>query len=178
MKPEEVLDFWFKESGPEMWFATDAAFDERIREQFLEVHHRARRGELWHWRETLEGRLAEIIVLDQFSRNLFRGQSQAFSQDGMALVLAQEALPYSEAEQMRTEYRQFLYMPFMHAESMEMQEKAVALFQEEGLEESLPFAEEHRDIVARFGRFPHRNAALNRESTAEEVEFMREHEGF
>lgn len=175
---QEVIRFWFTEAGPKKWFEKDAAFDEEIRSRFGSLHKQAAQGELWPWRETMEGRLAEIIVLDQFSRNLFRGQPEAFRQDGMALVLAQEALRQDGLEQLPVEQRAFLYMPFMHSESLLIHETALRLFSEEGLEENYKYELEHHKIIARFGRYPHRNQALGRESTEEEKQFLKEHAGF
>ena len=178
MNSQEVLDFWFQETDPTSWFRNDGELDRQIKERFGALHTQATKGELWQWRDTIQGRLAEIIILDQFSRNLYRNQPGAFAFDGMALILAQEALRTEDQHLLTTVERAFLYMPFMHAESRAMHEIAMELFQEEGMEENLKFEIEHRDIIERFGRYPHRNVALNRESTIEEVELLKKHQGF
>lgn len=178
MNSQEVLNFWFQETDPASWFRNDGELDRLIEARFSALHTQAAKGELWQWRDTIQGRLAEIIILDQFSRNLYRNQPEAFASDGMALVLAQEALRTEEQQLLTTVERSFLYMPFMHAESRAIHEIAMELFQEEGMEESLKFEKEHRDIIEQFGRYPHRNVALNRESTPEEVEFLKNHQGF
>ncbi|UJF15598.1 DUF924 domain-containing protein [Jeotgalibaca sp. MA1X17-3] len=178
MEYQEILDFWFKEIDPKFHFKKDEHFDEEIRQRFSEVHRQAAAGELWQWRETIQGRLAEIIILDQFSRNMFRDQAKAFSTDGIALVLAQEAIRTEEIDKLTTSQRSFLYMPFMHSESMAIHDIAMELFAEKGMENTLQFEIGHRDIIVKFGRFPHRNKALNRDSTPEEVEYMKENKGF
>ncbi|WCM92947.1 DUF924 domain-containing protein [Acidovorax sp. NCPPB 2350] len=169
---QDVLRFWFEESTPSQWFAKDAAFDTAIRARFGALHRRATQAELQGWRADAPGRLAEIIVLDQFSRNLHRGSGEAFAHDGMALALAQEALAASADAALPPEQRGFLYLPFMHSESRAIQAESVALFTRLGNAQSLDFAVRHRDIVERFGRFPHRNAALGRATTAEEADFL------
>ena len=176
--PQDILDFWFKEIDATLWFKQDDQLDEAIIHRFCEVHNKASAGELSNWRETIHGRLAEIIILDQFSRNMFRGKSEAFKQDAIALVLSQEALRIGQLEDLTTEERSFLYMPFMHSESLVIHDKAMALFQEEGMEENLKYEKEHRDIIKRFGRYPHRNDALGRESTDEECEFLKDFDSF
>ena len=170
----DVLRFWFDEATPQQWFAKDAAFDAAIRTRFAALHAQAAQGELWHWRGDAQGRLAEILVLDQFSRNLHRDTPAAFAQDGMALVLAQEALAQGLDAQLEPAQRAFLYMPYMHSESPRVQEESVRLFTALGNPGSLHFAHAHRDIIARFGRYPHRNAALGRASTADELAFLQQ----
>lgn len=178
MEYQEVLDFWFKEVDPEKHFIKDENLDEEIKQRFSEVHRQAAAGELWQWRETIQGRLSEIIVLDQFSRNMYRGQAKAFSTDGMALILAQEAIRTKEAQKLPTNQRSFLYMPFMHSESMAIHDIAMKLFSGAGMEETLQYEIGHREIIAQFGRYPHRNEALSRVSTPEEIAYMKENEGF
>lgn len=175
---EPVLAFWFEEAGSEKWFAKDEQFDERIKEGFGDLHTQAAAGELWGWRDSIRGRLAEIIVLDQFSRNMFRGQAQAFAYDRLALVLAQEAIKDKGIYQLTPAEKSFIFMPFMHSESKAIQAISVELFKEEGLESNLKFAIEHKEIVDRFGRYPHRNGVLGRESTPAELEFLKTHQGF
>lgn len=174
MSPTDVLRFWFEESSPEQWFRKDPSFDETIRSRFLELHGHATAGELFPWRDSSEGRLAEILVLDQFSRNLFRDDPRSFASDPMALALAQEAVRREAHLDLTQEQRAFLYMPFMHSESLVIHEIALRLFSEPGLETNLKFEKLHLDILKRFGRYPHRNAILGRPSTPEEIEFLKQ----
>ena len=178
MDSTEVIDFWFNELGTKDWFRKDDEIDARITQRFRAVHSWAARGELWSWRSTALGALAEIIVLDQFSRNMFRDDPRAFATDGMALVLAQEALRRSLDRELSPSQKSFMYMPFMHSESALIHETAVKLFTEPGLEENLDFELRHKAIIDRFGRFPHRNRILGRPSTPEELEFLKTSPGF
>jgi uncharacterized protein (DUF924 family) len=172
--PNAVLSFWFEALAPAQWWRVDAALDAAIRARFGEMHRRAAAGELFAWRETPAGRLAEIIVLDQFSRNLFRGTPQAFTCDAMALALAQEAVRTRAHAALDASRRGFLYMPYMHSESPVIHAQAAPLFAEPGLENHAKSALQHKAIIDRFGRFPHRNAMLGRESSAEEITFLLE----
>lgn len=172
MNPQEVLHFWFEEATPAQLFEKDVAFDAEIRARFGETHGAAARGELAWWRDTPEGRLAEIIVLDQFSRNLFRDDARAFATDGMALVLAQEAIRAKADRDMPAPHRAFLYMPFMHSESPVIHVEAEHLFRQPGLENNYAFELKHKTIIDRFGRYPHRNRVLGRASTPEELAFL------
>lgn len=172
MTPQDILAFWFDEVEPQQHFKKDAAFDALIRERFSEIRRMAAQAELHEWRATPEGRLAEIIVLDQFSRNLFRDDARAFACDGMALVLAQEAVRNGAGKALPPARRAFLYMPYMHSESQRIHAVALRLFDEPGLDKNFEFEKKHKAIIDRFGRFPHRNAALGRESTPEEREFL------
>lgn len=174
MDYQEVLNFWFKEVKTSQWFTKDQAFDEAIRQRFGDCHQQASQGECLNWRKSIRGRLAEIIVLDQFSRNIYRDQPQAFAYDGMALVLTQEALATGNLKQLSQIERSFLYMPLMHSESLVIHEEALKRFAEPGLESSLDFEERHRAILLRFGRYPHRNQILGRPSTEEELAFLKE----
>lgn len=171
---EEVLSFWFEESGPEQWWARDPRFDAEIRSRFGALHDRAVQGELHGWRDTPEGRLAEIIVLDQFSRNLYREDPRAFAADAMALALAQEAVRIGADQAVPPVQRQFFYMPYQHSESPRIHEIAVQLFESLDDPESLDFERRHKAIIDRFGRYPHRNRVLGRPSTPEEIAFLRE----
>ena len=170
---EDVIRFWFIEHGQDDWFGGKAEFDAALAAEFAETHPKVALGEAWKWRSTPEGRLAEIIVLDQFSRQLHRGSAEAFAQDKMAVVLAQEAIAAGADQAIPMERRMFLFMPFMHAESLVIQEEGCRHFAQFG-EEALEFMTGHRDCIARFGRFPFRNKALGRVSTAEEVAYMEE----
>lgn len=171
---DRVLKFWFQESGPQDWFKQDSDFDAKIKLHFETTLAQASRGELWPWRESLKGRLAEIIVLDQFTRNIHRGTATAFAQDTLALILAQEALRDGRHLRLDPSLKAFLYMPFMHSESLVMHEMAVELFSQNGLESNLDFELRHKRIIERFGRYPHRNSLLGRPSTAAEIEFLNE----
>ena len=171
---EAVLRFWFEETTPKQWFAVDAAFDALIAERFGALLQAASQGELAHWRDSIRGRLAEIIVLDQFSRNVYRGTAQAFAQDAQALVLAQEAVAATLDRALPPPQRAFLYLPYMHSESAVNQQQSVQLFDQPGLEDNYRFALHHRDIIERFGRYPHRNAQLGRVSTPEELAFLQQ----
>ncbi|AWV87609.1 DUF924 family protein [Acinetobacter radioresistens] len=172
MNYQEILDFWFNPEHQSLWFSKSDTFDQKIRQNFSKVHAQAVQAELWSWRKTADGRLAEIIVLDQFSRNLYRDQPLAFAQDGLALALAQEAISLNLDAQLNPEQRSFLYMPFMHSESKMMHEFALKLFQRLGNPVNLDYEKRHKKIIERFGRYPHRNKILGRESTPEELEFL------
>ena len=172
MTASDILSFWFEEISSKLWFKQDAVFDALIKERFLSVHQCANIGELFNWRDTATGRLAEIIVLDQFPRNIFRNHPNAFASDNLALVLAQEAVNGGALEALEQRQQAFLIMPYMHSESGIIHEEAVKLFSRPGLEFNLDFEHKHKDIIDQFGRYPHRNALLGRESTPEEEEFL------
>ena len=174
VNPQDVLRFWFEEATADQHFGKDGAFDNAIRAHFGALHAAAVHGELAAWRDTANGRLAEIIVLDQFSRNLFRDDLRAFAADGMALVLAQEAIRAGADRDMPALRRAFLYMPFMHSESRAIHVQAEQLFRQPGLELNYGFELKHKAIIDRFGRYPHRNAVVGRLSTAEEEAFLRQ----
>lgn len=171
---QSILSFWFEELTPAQWWQKSRVLDDDIRRRFGDLHRLACLGELFEWRTHAQGRLAEIIVLDQFSRNMYRDQPEAFAADGMALVLAQEAITAGAERGLTREQRVFLYMPMMHSESLKVHDVALALFEKNGAADNLTFEQRHRDIVVRFGRYPHRNAILGRESTAEERAFLQQ----
>lgn len=170
----QVIAFWFEETPPARWWKSDDAFDDLIRQRFGEWHGRAARGELFRWREHPLGRLAEVILLDQFSRNMYRGTARAFEQDVLALVLAQEAVARGVDQSLSAVERSFLYMPYMHSESPLIHRLAVDLFRDTGIRKNLEEELRHKAIIHRFGRYPHRNEILGRLSTEEEVEFLRQ----
>jgi uncharacterized protein (DUF924 family) len=170
----DILNFWFNELTPQQWWAKDDKLDAEIKHRFSAIHSKAARCELFDWRIAAKGRLAEIIILDQFSRNIFRDIPQAFSNDPLALALAQEALAVDADKALSSTERSFLYMPFMHSESAEIHQVAVKLFSAPGMENNLNFELRHRAIINRFGRYPHRNKILGRESTPEEIEFLKQ----
>lgn len=171
---QDVLDFWFSEHGREDWFGGKPEFDAVLAERFADTHARVAKGEAWNWRETPRGRLAEIIVLDQFSRQLFRGDPRAFAQDMMALTLAQEMVAQGLDADFTPEERGFIYLPYMHSESAVVHEEAMRLYTAMGDEDALGYEIRHRDCILRFGRYPFRNKALGRVSTAEELAYIAE----
>ena len=176
---QKILEFWFEELQPSQWWIKDKAMDEEIAHRFSEIHSQARRCELYDWRNTAQGRLAEVIVLDQFPRNMFRDSPLAFATDTLALALAQEAVLSGADQQLTPLQRSVLYLPYMHSESRAIHELALALFEQNGINSSLSFEIRHKEIIDRFGRYPHRNKILERQSTAEEHEYLqREHSGF
>ncbi len=172
--PQTILDFWFTEIDSKLWWAKDAAFDALITERFAQVHEQVNRGELVDWRDTAQGRLAEIIVLDQFSRNMFRDTPRAFASDVLALILAQEAVRAGHHLDLPANMRGFMFLPFMHSESALMHERALTLYTELGEPNQLNFEYKHKRIIDRFGRYPHRNAILGRISTDAELAFLKE----
>ncbi|MDP3165982.1 MAG: DUF924 family protein [Hydrogenophaga sp.] len=174
MQAEDILHFWFEELSPAQHFAQEDAIDAMIRVRFGATWHAAQRCELWSWRATPQGRLAEILVLDQFSRNIHRSSPLAFAQDTQALALAQELVAGQHDRAFPPAQRSFAYMPYMHSESAVIHEQAMRLFDQPGLENNLTFEVQHRDIIARFGRYPHRNAVLGRTSTAQELAFLQQ----
>lgn len=172
MRAEDILYFWFTEAGPDRWWKKSKAFDDLVRRRFEALYFQGTRGELAHWRGRAHGRLAEIIVLDQFPRNMFREDARAFAADNVALVLSQEAVLFGALDKLNVDEQPFLLMPFMHSESAAIHEQAVLLFDRPGLEDNLKFEHAHKAIIDRFGRYPHRNAILGRKSTAEETAFL------
>ena len=169
---QDILHFWFEELSEKQHFVKDPALDAAIRQRFGATLEAASRCELFGWRSTTQGRLAEIVVLDQFSRNLFRDTPRAFAQDPLALVLAQELVASGQDRALPPTQLAFAYMPYMHSESAVVQAESVRLFAQPGLEDNLNFALRHQEIVVRFGRFPHRNSQLGRTSSAEELAFL------
>jgi len=172
---EEIIAFW-EGAGPEKWFTKDEAFDAQIRERFLATYEAAAAGELAGWAETAHGTLALLILLDQFPRNMFRGDKRTYATDSMALAIAEDAVEEKYHQVFKPPMSRFFILPFTHAEDRAAQERSVALNEELGDEEGLKWARHHRDIIARFGRFPHRNAILGRTNTLEEEAFLKENE--
>jgi uncharacterized protein (DUF924 family) len=171
---QTVLDFWFEEITPAQWWKKDPEFDQLIQARFSDIHHQANQGELHSWRATPQGRLAEIIVLDQFSRNIYRDTPKAFASDSLALILAQEAITAKADQALDQHMLSFLYMPFMHSESLEIHKVATSLFKTANLIDNYNFEIKHQVIIEKFGRYPHRNAILGRESTTQEIEFLKQ----
>lgn len=171
----EVLEFWFNEVGKPQWFVKDLNVDEEISQRFGRLVKQAGAGECYSWRSTAKGRLAEIIVLDQFSRNIYRDTPESFAYDPMALVLAQEAVSVGILDDLHSQVElQFLLMPFMHSESKLIHQYAEPLFTKYVDDDANRYEVMHKTIVDRFGRYPHRNDILGRESTAEELAFLKE----
>jgi uncharacterized protein (DUF924 family) len=167
-----VLQFWFAELTPKQWFAGGEELDAEITKRFADIHTQVAAGECWMLRTDAYSYLAEIIVLDQFSRQVFRGSAQAFAYDGQALLLAQHAIAAGYDTALTDDERMFLYLPFMHSESKEIHEQALVLFASLGKPEALEYEQIHKDIIDQFGRYPHRNQTLGRESTASEIEYL------
>ena len=171
MTPRDVIDFWLAQPD-KAYFVADAGFDERLRETFGIAHGKAVSGELDSWSETRDGRLALILLLDQMSRNLHRGTPDMFASDAKALALATNAIALSDDDDCDASVKRWYYMPFMHSEALADQDRCVELCGQAGLEDTLPFAITHRDIIKQFGRFPHRNEMLGRTTNAEEQAFL------
>ena len=174
MTPDIIIDFWFSDRARPLHFRKSQEFDREITRQFLSTYEKASRRELDGWREVAIDCLALIIVLDQFPRNMFRDDPRSFDKDDLACRTSHLALSQGFDEGLTSEQRSFLYMPFMHSEDLADQELSVALFEKPGMGSSLEFALAHRDIIARFGRFPHRNEILGRQSTPQEIVFLTE----
>lgn len=174
--PKEVYDFWFNEGNEEYWFNQDNAFDKELRERFYGTWEAGCKGCLYDWRETFDGRLAEIIVLDQFSRNLNRGSSLSYAQDGMALILAQHAIQQPEFKAQPVNQKSFTIIPFMHSESRHIQKIAEKLYLELDSELHTKYMYQHKNIIDTYGRFPHRNKGLGRGSTQKELRFIQEND--
>jgi uncharacterized protein (DUF924 family) len=169
--PAEIVSFW-REAGPDKWFEQDESFDQAIRVRFLPIYEAAANGELAASEESAEGALALVVVLDQFPRNMFRGNARAFETDALARAVADHALARGFDQVTDYAMRPFFYLPFMHSETLIDQDRSVCLYEALGDAEQLRYATGHRDIVRRFGRFPHRNRALGRDTTPAERAFL------
>jgi uncharacterized protein (DUF924 family) len=179
---EEILEFWFEKTSTKQKFTKDEKFDSLIREKYLDLYWRVVNRETTDWEAVPEGILAEIVVLDQFSRNMFRGDKQSFAEDALALELAEKMVEKGLDKKISLEKRSAIYMPYMHSESREVHEKALEIFKKFAKESSdnttLEYELKHKSIIDKFGRYPHRNEVLGRESTPEEITFNNEHGGF
>jgi uncharacterized protein (DUF924 family) len=169
---QKILQFWFDDIKPAQWWVKDNDFDQLIKDNYAALHASTHLCELYHWRQTPRGRLAEIIVLDQFSRNMYRDQPQSFASDPLALALSQEAIIAEADQELNPTEKSFLYMPFMHSESAAIHKVAVALYEANGIESNYQFELKHQAIIDEFGRYPHRNEILGRVSTPAELEFL------
>jgi len=167
----EIISFW-RDAGPDKWFEADADFDRTIRSRFLSIHEAAARGDIAAWEETAHGALALAILLDQFPRNMFRGSARAFATDPLARAVAHRALARGFDQETDPTMRPFFYLPFMHSETLADQDRCLRLHEAFGDPARIKFAVTHRDIIAKFGRFPHRNRALGRDTTSAEREFL------
>jgi len=176
--PREILDFWFSPEMERYWVRSTSSIDRQIRKQYAVLWSRAATGECDHWKATAEGSLALTIVLDQFPLNMFRGKPDSFSTEHLAVGVSLEAVTRKQDRELPRTRVAFLYMPLMHSETLSHQELSVELFRKAELEENLRFATHHRDLIRRFGRFPHRNTILGRESTPEELAYLSSPEAF
>ena len=176
--PASIIEFWFSPDMKARWFDSTPAIDREIRERYRSLWEAASRGEIDDWSATAEGALALVIVLDQFPLNMFRGQPDAFRTEQQAVAVAKRAIASGLDKQIPKSQLAFLYMPLMHSESMRDQDMSVELFESAGLGENAKFARHHRGIIERFGRFPHRNAILGRESRADEIAYLQSPEAF
>lgn len=175
---DEILELWFSEEAQKRWFKSTAAFDDELRRRFEHVVQAAIAGELDGWAETPEGALALVIVLDQFPLNIYRGEAASFAGEAASRRVAAAAIENGFDADLSEKQKVFLYMPFMHSENLADQDRAVALFEAAGLQDNLRWAKHHRGIVERFGRFPHRNAILGRDSTEDELAWLNSKEAF
>ena len=171
IQPQDIIHFWFVEHGPKDWFAFNAEFDAVIISTFSQIHAKAMVGELFEWRSTPRGRLAEIIILDQFTRQMYRKTPMAFSADPIALVMAQEMVLGNHDQDLSNQEKNFAYMPFMHSESISIHDYALPLFKNIS-EQTFEFAQQHRQLIVEFGRYPYRNATLGRTNTSAEETYL------
>ncbi len=178
MSPDDVLGFWFDAAHERLWFRSAPEFDELIRQRFEPCWQDAAGGRLDRWAGNAAGALALVIVLDQFPLNMFRNQPKSFASEAKAIEVSRDAVGRGFDEGLHGPRKAFLYMPLMHSESLDDQELSVALFKAAGLDDNLRFARHHRDLIARFGRFPHRNRILGRTSSDEELAYLASKEAF
>ncbi len=176
--PQSIVEFWFSDKVQPLWFQSTPEFDTELRERFETAWQAAEQGRLDDWAETPEGALALVILLDQIPLNIFRGDARCFSTEAKSRDITNLAVERKLDKELTDEQKAFLYMPLMHSESMTDQDKAVALYEAAGLAGNLKFAQHHRDIVRRFGRFPHRNKILGRQSTEAELAYLESDEAF
>ena len=176
--PHSIIEFWYSENVKSKWFNSSLEFDKEIKNQYESVWKDALRGDHHSWAENAEGCLALAIILDQFPLNMFRGEVKSFSSEAMAIKIVKLAIEMNFNKEIDKNKISFLYMPLMHSENIKDQNLAVKMFEEAGLKENLRFAKHHREIIQKFGRFPHRNVILNRESTQDEINYLNSDEAF
>ena len=178
MQIKEILDFWFSDGVKSKWFNSTPELDGEIRLKYLNLWQQAKENELVQWQETAEGCLALAIILDQFPLNMFRGDKRSFETESMAIKVAKKAIKNNFDQSLEKSKRAFLYMPLMHSENIKDQDLSVDLFEKAGLMENWRFAKHHREIVKQFGRFPHRNVILQRESSQDEIDYLNSDSAF
>ncbi|OOZ34500.1 DUF924 family protein [Solemya velesiana gill symbiont] len=176
--PAEIIDFWFSERVKKQWLSSTEALDKEIRDRYQALWRKAAAGELDDWQDSPLGSLALVIIMDQFPLNMFRNQATSFSMEQKAVEITCQGIETGQHQELEKEHLSFLFMPLMHSEDLEMQDLSVKLYREHGLDSNLKFAEHHRDLIKRFGRFPHRNRILGRTSTIEEERYLQSHEAF
>jgi uncharacterized protein (DUF924 family) len=178
MAPSDLIRFWFSDEARARWFDSTPEFDRLLRDRYLDLWELARTGGLTHWASTPEGALALVIVFDQLPLNMFRGEPRCFATEATSREVAAQAIANGLDRDLGPEQQSFLYMPYMHSEDPADQDRSVALFEAAGLLDNLGYAKHHREIVRRFGRFPHRNAILGRENTPEETAWLASPDAF
>jgi len=178
MTCDEVLAFWFSDQIRERWFNSTPALDLEIHERFFSVYQDAINGRLAEWKNSADGCVALVILLDQLPLNMFRGKAESFASEEFSRLVAHHAIEKGFDQMLTDQYKVFLYMPFMHSEALSDQDRSVELFDAAGLTENLKFARHHRDIIKKFGRFPHRNSILNRLNTPAEQDYLASKEAF
>lgn len=176
--PQHIPDFWYSKEMQGRWFSSTPALDDEIRDKFEALWRKAAAGELDEWKETPEGCLALVIVLDQLPLNMFRGKAESFKTEQQAVEIAKYAIGKGHDQRLPAERLAFLYMPLMHSENLADQDLSVRLFEAAKLESNLRFAQHHRELIRKYGRFPHRNSILGRESTPEEIKYLASREAF
>lgn len=174
----EILKYWFSEDISKYWFASTPEIDTQMRDRFNDLWEKAKEGELDHWKTSGKGCLALCIILDQLPLNMFRGTAKSFITEQQAVTIAKYAIEKELDQQISKERVSFLYMPLMHSESLDDQNLSVELFEKAGLENNLRFAKHHRDLIIEFGRFPHRNEVLKRDSSLQEIEYLNSKRAF
>jgi len=174
----EIIEFWYSDRVKKQWFASTPELDKEILDKYESAWEKALAGDFDNWCNEPDSCLALVIILDQFPLNMFRGQAKSFQSEGKSLQVAQQAVDNGFAQALDKGKLSFLFMPFMHAEDLNRQQQSVALFKKHALEGNIRFAEHHRDIIAKYGRFPHRNRILGRESTQEELNYLASDKAF
>jgi uncharacterized protein (DUF924 family) len=176
--PKEILEFWFSDRVHKLWFNSTPEFDQELRDRFLQTYIKCMNNELKEWEDTTDGALTLVIVLDQFPLNMFRGKPESFATEAAARQIAETVISRGDENKLSDEQKAFLYLPFVHSENLDDQNRSVALYEQAGLIENLKYAKHHRELIKRFGRFPHRNTILGRENTAEELAYLNSKDAF